>query len=499
MKHFAGFLLILALCLPAAAADRPNLLVFVVDDMGVMDTSVPFLTDAAGEPEIHPLNRLYRTPSMEALAKRGIRFEQFYANSVCSPSRISLMTGQSSARHHTTQWIRPNANNHGPRGPRDWQWKGIAKDDQTLPALLQKAGYRTIHAGKAHFGPEGSPAENPENFGFDLNIAGGAMGQPGSYYGRDDFGWKKDRKTHAVPGLEKYHGEEIYLTEALTREMKTAIGQAVEDEKPFFAHMAYYAVHAPFQPNRKYLDHYADADIPNRAKAYATMIESMDVSLGRILAHLETLGVAEDTLVLLLGDNGGDAPLGGTHEVASSAPLRGKKATHYEGGMRAPFIAAWAKPDPENPFQSRLPVAAGSLSRELTDITDLFPTLLAAADVDYAPPVDGDDLAPALAGGALDRKPEFLMHFPHAHRSSYFTVYRQGDWKLIYHYTRPLGERCELFHLAEDRAEQNDLAEDHPAERKRLIAAMAKALEDAGAQYPLEAEDSDKPIKPVVR
>lgn len=495
MRHLAC--LLLTFSLPLLAAERPNILVFLVDDMGLMDTSVSFLADADGKPETHPLNRLYRTPSMERLAESGIRFEQFYANSVCSPTRISIMTGQSSARHHTTQWIRSENNNRGPQGPHDWQWEGITKKHQTLPGLLKADGYRTIYVGKAHFGPFEAFGEFPSNFGFDVNVGGCSYGQPGSYYGTDGFGWIKGNKRRAVPDLKKYHGQDIYLTEALTEEMNSAIGDAVEARKPFFAYMAYYAVHAPFQANPKYLEHYKEADVPGNAKAYATMIESMDVSVGRILDNLEKLGVAEDTLVLFLGDNGGDAPLGSTHGVASSEPLRGKKGTHYEGGMRVPFIATWAKPAEGSALQKRLPIASGMLNREAADITDIFPTLLELSGVKYEPVIDGDNLAPALAGKNLDRETEWLMHFPHSHRSSYYTVYRQGDWKLIYHYTKPAAERCELFNLAEDRTEQNNLATEKPGVRKRMIAAMAEALEEAGAQYPLESKDSDKPLKPV--
>ncbi len=490
--------LALASSLALHAAERPNLLVFLVDDMGVMDTSVRFLTGDDGKPETHDLNELYRTPSMERLAKNGIRFETFYANSVCSPTRISILTGRSSARHHTTQWIRSEGNNRGPLGPRDWKWEGITKGQQTLPGVLKKNGYHTIYAGKAHFGPIGHYSEFPSNFGFDVNIGGCSWGQPGSYYGKDGFGWIKGNKSRAVPDLEKYHGQDIYLTEALTREMNGAIGDAVESEKPFLAYMAYYAVHAPFQANREYLDHYKDAKVPAAAKAFATMIESMDTSVGQILDHVDELGIAEDTLVLFLGDNGSDAPLGKTHDVSCAAPLRGKKGTHYEGGMRVPFIAGWAKPDPANELQQRLPIAAGTLSREMADITDIFPTLLAAAGIDGAEPVDGDDLAPALSGGELERTDDFLMHFPHSHRSSYFTAYREGDWKLIYHYTKPTGKRCELFNLAEDRAEQQNLADSRPEVRKRMIASMARALESAGAQYPLKAKNSDQSVKPVV-
>ncbi|MGB1130700.1 MAG: sulfatase-like hydrolase/transferase, partial [Haloferula sp.] len=314
-----------ALITSATAAEKPNILVFLVDDMGLMDTSVPFLTDNEGKPKAHPLNELYRTPAMEDLASRGMRFETFYANSVCSPTRISIMTGQSSARHHTTQWIRSENNNRGPQGPPDWKWAGITKGDQTLAGLLKQDGYHTIYAGKAHFGPNDAYGEFPDNFGFDVNIGGCSWGQPGSYYGEDGYGWIKGNKRRAVPHLEKYHGKDMYLTDALTLEMNAEIKKAVDGKKPFLAYMAYYGLHAPFMPNKKYAGNYEQADIPKAAKAFATMVESMDTSVGEILKQLDALGVAENTLVLFLGDNGSDAPLGGVHTVASSAPLRGKK------------------------------------------------------------------------------------------------------------------------------------------------------------------------------
>jgi hypothetical protein len=110
---------------PSDAAEQPNIMVFLVDDMGVMDTSVPFLTDQDGKPKRYPLNDYYRTPSMQRLASQGIRFNQFYAMSVCSPTRISIMTGQNAARHGATNWINPRSNNRGPKGPPDWNWRGL--------------------------------------------------------------------------------------------------------------------------------------------------------------------------------------------------------------------------------------------------------------------------------------------------------------------------------------------------------------------------------------
>lgn len=147
--------------------------------MGLMDTSCPFLTDEDGNPQRHPLNDWYRTPNMERLANQGIRFSTFYANSVSSPSRTSIMTGQTSARHHTTNWINSETNNRNQYGPKEWNWQGLRKSDWTLPRMLHEQGYKTIHVGKAHFGCIDSEGEFPQNIGFDVNIAGSSIGQPG--------------------------------------------------------------------------------------------------------------------------------------------------------------------------------------------------------------------------------------------------------------------------------------------------------------------------------
>ena len=250
------FLPFAALCLagplPSRAADLPNLVVFLVDDMGVMDTSVPFLTDEAGKPVRHPLNKLYHTPAMERLAARGVRFNQFYAMSVCSPSRISLMTGQNAARHRTTNYINPWENNAGPQGPADWNWRGLKKGDTTLAGLLRERGYRTIHVGKGHFGPEGSDGADPSNLGFEINLAGGAIGAPGSYYGKLNYAGKGNRERRAVPGLEAYHATATYLTEALTIEANKLVASAAKEGKSFFLHFAHYAVHSPFDPDPRF-------------------------------------------------------------------------------------------------------------------------------------------------------------------------------------------------------------------------------------------------------
>ncbi len=194
LASLAGFSLSITLAQPSGAdrspgtADRPNILVVLVDDFGVMDSSVPFLLDANGQPERHPLNDRYRTPNLERLAGQGVRFSNFLAMSVCSPSRISLLTGQTSARHRTTNWIQPEKNNAGEFGPRDWNWQGMSADHVSLPRLLQAAGYHTIQIGKGHLGPFGSAGADPRIAGFDVSVGGSAMGQPGSYFSRDRFG-----------------------------------------------------------------------------------------------------------------------------------------------------------------------------------------------------------------------------------------------------------------------------------------------------------------------
>jgi len=505
MKHSAlVFSLLLFFCGSSFAASQPNIVIMLVDDMGVMDTSLPFLTGADGKPQRYPLNDWYRTPNMERLAARGIRFNNFCAMSVCSPTRISIMTGQNAARHHTTNWINPDKDNAGPQGPPDWNWKGLKKGDVTLAGLLRADGYRTIHVGKGHFGPREFEGADPSNIGFDINVGGASIGAPGSYYGTENFGAKGRRASHAVPGMEKYHGQEIFLTEALTLEAKSYLSDSVKEKKPFFLYFAQYAVHSPFNSDPRFAKNYSSSDKSPQAQAFATLIEGMDKSLGDILDHLDTLGVADNTLVMFLGDNGSDAPLGHEHAVACAAPLRGKKGSHYEGGMRVPFIAAWAKADAANPFQKRLPTAVNAIQSQQAAVHDMFPTILGLIDV-KAPAqhvVDGKRLDTLLTGkpdGARDEK--FLMHYPHApHRTNYWTSFRDGDWKVIYHYFPTEvsgGSHYQLFNLKDDPFEQADLAAKKPDELKRLMHGLIAGLEAQNAVYPVD-KGGKTPVKPAL-
>ena len=504
------YLVALSFCLllpmsGAYAADKPNIIVFLVDDMGLMDTSVPFVVDASGKPVRYPLNEFYRTPHMEALAEAGTRFTRFYAHSVCSPTRSSIMMGQNSARHRTTTWIRPQGNNRGEFGPSEWCWTGLEKTTPTLPRLLKGAGYKTIHVGKAHFGPDEHEGEEPLNLGFDVNVGGFSAGQPGSYYGEQNYA--RNGKTGQVPHLETYHGSDVFLSEALTLEANRHIEHAVRENKPFFLYMSHYALHAPFESDPRFAGHYAQSGKGPHAQAYATLVEGMDKSLGDLLAKLRALGVAENTLVMFVGDNGSDAPLGPTHGYSSSVPFRGKKGTHYEGGMRVPFIAAWAGKDENNSWQRKLPIPAGSIQTQTGTIFDLLPTLshLLGLHLPEGMILDGYDLKQQFGGSRNEaRKEDFLNHFPHDHRSSYFTSYVDGDWKVIYHYPVPKkgGSKqnsYELFNLKEDPFEKKYLATSHPEQVKVMMSAMIQELQDRNALYPEEGGKRFLPRLPGVK
>ncbi len=496
------FLTLSCLSINAVAAEQPNIVVFLVDDMGVMDTSVPFLTDEDGKPKRYPLNDYYRTPNMERLASRGIRFNNFYAMSVCSPTRISIMTGQNAARHHATNWINPDRNNRGPLGPPQWDWKGLAKGDVTLARLLQGAGFRTIHVGKGHFGARAFEGAEPKNLGFDINVGGASFGAPGSYYGEQNYGLGTRRASSAVPHLKKYHGTETFLTEALTIEANSHVADAVKADQPFFLYMSHYAVHAPFHSDPRFAANYKESGKPAAAQAFATLIEGMDKSLGDTLDQLDALGVSENTLIFFLGDNGSDAPLGHQHTVACAAPLRGKKGAHYEGGMRVPFIAAWAKAA-DNAHQKRLPITAGSIQSQTAAIYDLFPTILGLTEV-HTPDkhvVDGARLDTLLRGNPdPSRERTFLMHYPHApHRSDYFTCYRRGDWKVIYHYYPSKGSedsRYQLYNLRDDPFEQNNLAATKSDRLSVMMQSLIASMEQHNALYPVDKADGMTPLKP---
>ncbi len=476
---------------------RPNILLILTDDQGVMDTSVPFVYDEAGNPVVHPLNERYRTPGMETLASNGMKFTNAHAAAVCSPTRTSIMTGLNPTGHHVTTWTHPsNIQDTGPdKGydilfPPDWRMAGVDPENPLLlPRRLAYAGYRTIHVGKAHFGPNSGPVGDPRSIGFDINIGGTGSGQPGSYYGTANFG----SGVHQVPHLEAYHGQDIFLTEAHTRECNRLIEEAVTDGVPFFAYHPHFAPHAPFHEDPRFTANYPE--LSGNQRAYATLIEGSDQSLRDQLTKLEELGVAESTLVIYLGDNGGDAPIPfGAGQMGPAAPYRAKKGYPYDGGTRIPLLMAWAKPDPANPFQQAFPIAKGGVAHDLVTVWDLYPTLLAVAGLEIPAPIDGHNLAPYLRGTPGTHRPqEFLLHFPHTHgHDDFYSVFRTNEWKLIHRYPN---ETVELYHLPTDIGEQNNLANnpEHHVTLMRLARRMARGLREHNYQPPVERHVEGNP------
>ena len=509
----AGAFCVLLSAHASAEADQPNIVLFLVDDMGLMDTSVPMLTDENGKPKRHPLNDWYRTPNMERLAAMGTRFSNFYSHNVCSPTRVSIMSGQNSARHRTTDYIFPWQNNRlidtrqyplaiCQQVPPEWNWAGLKKSDVTLPRLLKQVVYKTIHVGKGHFAPDKHEGTDPLNLGFDVNVAGSCIGAPGSYYGKSGYG-KDSKGMHArpVPDLDKYHGTETFLTEALTLEAKVEVDKALTAKRPFFLYMSHYAVHSPFNTDPRFAANYRSRKRPPAAQAYATLIEGMDKSLGDLMDHVEAKGVAENTLFIFLGDNGGDCPYGPLDDVSACAPLRGRKGAKWEGGMRVPFIVAWAKSDATNVWQKQLPISAGGIRQEIGACYDLFPTIaeLVEASIPTEHPVDGQNLSRLLTG-QLDsqHQDEFLNHYPHPRRgqSHFFTTWRNGKWKVIYEYVAKGDDRYALFDLAADPSESTNLAGEHPGKLRTMMQGMVRELESRNAVYPVKDGKKLKPLIP---
>ncbi len=476
-----------------AAGAHPNIVLFLVDDMGWQDTAVPF----AGETT--PFNKRYRTPNMEALAARGMKFTQAYACSVCSPTRVSLMTGLNAARHRVTNWTLQKDASNDAAHPRlafpGWNVNGLSPvgdiertvNAKTLPMFLREAGYRTIHVGKAHFGAVATPGADPLQLGFDVNIGGHAAGGPGSYLGTQDFSaaWRKASRVWDVPGLERYHGEDIFLTEALTLEANRAVDEAVADDKPFYLYMAHYAVHVPFAADARFIEPYLAAGLDKTEAMYAALVEGMDKSLGDILANIERHGLTDETVILFMSDNGGLSAHGrGGEPNTHNKPLSSGKGSAHEGGVRVPMIACW--PGVTKP---------GSVCSQPVIIEDFFPTLLEIAGLEEAEQlggkIDGVSFRTLLAGkSAASPERALFWHFPNNWGPSgpgigASSTIRRGDWKLIYYHDPARAERYELFNLADDLGEQLNLAAREPSIRARLAKELAIYLRSVDATMPV--------------
>ena len=434
----------LGISFPAKAQQvntQPNIILFMVDDMGWQDTSLPFADSITAN------NRKYDTPNMERLASEGMMFTDAYATPISSPSRCSLMTGMNMARHRVTNWTlhrdkMTDGKRDGVTLP-DWNYNGIAQSGNvahttkaiSFVQLLKNAGYHTIHCGKAHWGAIDTPGENPCHFGFDVNITGTAAGGLATYLSERNYGFTKDGKPtspFAIPGLERYWGTGIFATEALTQEAIASLEKAKKYDQPFYLYMSHYAVHVPIDRDMRFYPTYRARGLSEKEAAYASLIAGMDKSLGDLMDWVARAGLKQETVIIFMSDNGG---------LASSE--------------------------------------------------DLYPTLLSMAGIkNYHVPqkIDGQDITPILRGKQQgDKKRQLIWNYPNIWDGeglgiSLNCAIREGQWKLIYSY---LTGQKELYNLSSDLSEKNNLASSHPQLVARLYRHLTSKLHKMNAQKPI--------------
>ena len=423
-----------ALALAAAAvqaqARRPNIVVIVADDMGYADIGVHGSKDIP-------------TPNVDALAAGGIRFTDGYVSGpYCGPTRAGLMTGRYPQRFGQEFNIGQAMEAH--------REVGLPVEERTLADHLKAAGYRTALFGKWHLGS--APRFRPLQRGFDefFGFLAGAHGYLGV-----------GAQTNLIYDGEQPATAMTYLTDTLAARAVEFIQR--NRARPFFLYLAFNAVHTPLQATDKYLRRFQHIAEPTR-RTYAAMLSAMDDGIGRTLAALRDQELDENTLIFFFSDNGG--PLGANGwNGSSNAPLRGQKAQTWEGGIRVPFIIRW---------KGRLS-AGRSDTRPIIQL-DVLPTALAAADVSVKPEwkLDGVNLLPFLTGARSDAPHDALYW-----RMGGIMAIRKGDWKLVKMYeggnadepSRLTLEGAQLFNIARDKSEQNDLSKTQPARVAELSSA----------------------------
>lgn len=447
----------------ASEGRKPNIVFILVDDMGWRDTS------AYG-------SRFYETPNVEKLASQGMKFTQAYAACpVCSPTRASIMTGKYPARLHLTDWIPGHKFPYAKLKPAVFL-DHLPLEETTIAEELKKLGYATASIGKWHLG--GEPFY-PDKQGFDINIAGCDKGSTPSHFDPYKIPTLPDRK----------EGE--YLADRLTDE---ALGFIEKNkDKPFFLYLPHYAVHTPIQAKKEVTAKYQakiKPDDPQNRPDYAAMVQSVDDSVGRVMAKLDELGLANNTIVFFNSDNGGLC----VPKVTSNAPLREGKGTMYEGGVREPLIIRWTGK-----------VKPGSICDTPVISTDYYSTILDVAKDSPKPSrtVDGMSIVPLLTQkGALHRK-AIYWHYPHYHPggTSPAGAIRSGDWKLIEYFE---DGRLELYNLKDDLSETTDLSAKMPDKVQELHKMLMDWRKSVDAVVPTPNPDYDparereRPKAPVV-
>ncbi len=449
----------------SAQTSRPNVVFFLVDDLGLHDLSIEG-------------SKFYKTPNIDKIAKEGIRFTQGYAACrVCSPSRASIQTGKFTARHGVTNWIGAASGTKWNRNDRLLPAEyahNLSLDDTTLAESLREGGYKTFFAGKWHLGGEGSL---PTDHGYEINVGGLHVGSPpGGYFSPFNNPYLKDDK----PG----ESLPIRLAE------ETASFIESHKEKPFFAMLSFYSVHGPVQTTKELWKKYRDAasELPPDASrfkvdrtlpvrqvqdhpVYAGMMESLDTAVGRVMEAIEKADLTQSTIVIFTSDNGGVSS--GDAFSTSNLPLRGGKGRQWEGGIREPFYI-------------KFPAKITSGSTNATPVTgaDFYPTILDLCGLPLKPDqhVDGSSLVPLIEGNTIAER-LLYWHYPHYDNQGGepSSLFRDGKWKLIHYYE---DNHDELYNLEDDPYEMNNLAKGEPDRTERMSKQLHDWLVSVDAKFP---------------
>ena len=444
------------------SADRPNVIILLADDMGWTGPSC-FGSD------------LHKTPNIDALALRGIRFTNGYAAcTVCSPTRASIMTGKYPARLHLTDWIH-GYNPEAEKLMRPEWCHYLPLEEVTIAEALRSDGYKTAHLGKWHLGDE---AYSPEKQGFDVNIGGTHVGSPpGGYFLPNQLDLPGN-STDGITLREPKKGE--YLTDYLG----DAAAEVIHNwsDQPFFMYMAFYTVHTPIQGKKDLTAAYESQiqpDMIHRNSTYAAMHQSLDEAVGKIIAALDETNITRRTIIIFSSDNGGlSHKFRQPTDITLNTPLRRGKGGAYEGGVRVPLIVSWPGVSPE-----------GVTCDEPVCSIDFYPTILeitgTQGDASHNASVDGVSIAPLLRDpmAKLERD-EIFWHYPHYHPGgdSPYSAIRSGQWKLIEFHE---DGHVELFSLNDDLSEAKDLANENPEVVRKLKNRLTQWRKSVNAQMPL--------------